>query len=125
MTIQKKDILGYLIVLNSQEILNRLTFEELQEGREAIVGCYSRLMEALEKDVMNTDHRVLYLSIQRREYMNLKILSVAHSELVEITEKTAKLLFAYLKRDGFLKIKNSFISKLDAEFKQILSGLTR
>jgi hypothetical protein len=55
-------------------------------------------MEVLEKDVMNTDHRVMYMRIQHREYLNAyRMLPVGHPELVAATEETASMLFEYLR----------------------------
>jgi len=120
----KEDVLGYLQVLNSPEVLARLTAEEQRIGRANLFGCFSRLMEVLEKDVMNTDHRVMYMRIQHREYLNAyRMLPVGHPELVAATEETASMLFEYL-RGNYLSptIKQKFLNQLDEALTKILEN---
>lgn len=118
----KEDVLGYLQVLHSPEVLGRLSEEENRIGRANLLGCFSRLMEALEKDVMNSDHRVMYMRIQHREYLNAhRMLPVGHPELVAATEETASMLFEYL-RGNYLSpaIKQQFLNQLDEALTRIL-----
>jgi len=120
----KDDILGYLHVLNSPEVLDRLTVEEQRIGRANLLGCFSRLMEVLEKDVTNRDHRVLYMRIIHREYLNAHMmLPVGHPDLVAATEETSSMLYEYL-RGSYLSpaIKQKFLNQLDEELTQILEN---
>lgn len=122
----REDVLGYLQVLNSPEVLGRLTAEEHQIGRANLTGCFSRLMEVLEKDVNNSDHRVMFMRIQHREYLNAhRMLPVGHPELVAATEETALMLFEYL-RGNYLSpaIKQQFLNQLDEALTEILEKQT-
>lgn len=120
----KDDVLGYLHVLNSPEVLDRLTAEEQRIGRANLLGCFSRLMEVLEKDVYSSDHRVLYMRIIHREYLNAHLmLPVGHPDLVAATEETASMLYEYL-RGSYLSsaIKQKFLNQLDEKLTQILEN---
>ena len=89
--VDTKDILGYLKVLGCQEVWNRLNAEEQREGSKAIMGCYCRLMEALEKkEVLDGDCRVLLRQIRQREYLNASLmLPSTDPRLKAATEQTA------------------------------------
>jgi len=116
------DIYGYLNVLGCTEVWNRLTAPEQQLGRQSICGCYNRLMESLEQDTFHGDSRVLYMQIQRREYLNATLnLPVGHPDLQAETEKTAKMLFEFVRGDLVSPaVKSQFLTELDKEIAKIL-----
>ena len=126
----REDILGYLQVLNSPEVLGRLTAEEHQIGRANLTGCFSRLMEVLEKDATNpeaknSDHYFMFMRIQHREYLNAhRMLPVGHPELVAATEETASMLFEYLSNYLSPAIKQHFLNQLDEALTEILEKQT-
>jgi hypothetical protein len=122
--IDNKDILAYLNVLGYAPVWDRLTVEEQQLGKQNICGCYSRLMEALEKDTLHGDSRVLYMQIQRREHLNVHLnLPRGDPSLEASTEQTAKMLFEYLRGDFVSPaIQSQFLNTLDAQLSKILES---
>ena len=129
MEIDKKDILGYLVVLNSAEAWNHLTSEEQRIGTSNVFGCYSRLMTVLEKykDARiahlegNGDLHFLYMLIEHREYLNAILnLPVGHSKLVAANEETSLALIEYLRSEIPRAVKDKFLDELDSELKKVL-----
>ena len=120
--INSSDILGYLNVLGCPLVWNRLTVSEQQIGLKNVVGCYSRLMEALEQDVCHGDSRVLYIQIQRREHLNVRMmLPRGDPKLEKETEITAKMLFEFLRGDFVSPaIQSRFVNELDQTINKIL-----
>lgn len=124
MAIDRNDILGYLCVLRIPEFWDRLTADEQKLGYANLMGCYSRLMSALEKArVTDNVANILYKSIHLREHFNARMmLPVGHPELVAASEEASAMLFSYL-RGNYLTstIKAQFLSELDGEFARILN----
>lgn len=120
--VETKDILAYINVLGCGPVWSRLTVEEQQIAKQNICGCYCRLMEALEKDVFHGDSRAMYTQIQRREYINVTLnLPRGNPELEAETEKTAKMLFDFLRGDLVSPaIQSRFLNELDAKLNKIL-----
>ena len=118
MAIKNEDVLGYLMVLNVPKVLEQLTTEERLIGRANILGSLMGLAQALEEDI---NHRVLFLLIQNREYLNShKNLPVGHPELVAASEETAFSLLDYLRGND---VKQDFLKQLDESFAKILEKM--
>jgi hypothetical protein len=80
----KSDIVAYLIVLNYQPVLDQLTPEEYEAGRQKMLGCLHRVEAILgEQDL----HLVKY-----RERLN-GMYPVGHPGLQRATEECAKALY--------------------------------
>lgn len=123
MEINKKDILGYLVVLNSAEVWDLLTDEERHTGRCNVLGCYLRLITVLEKHKAdkNSDLHYLYMQVEHREYLNAKLnLPVGHPKLVAANKETSLALFNYLRSEPPSAVKIKFLDELDSELKKIL-----
>lgn len=119
----KNDILGYLLVLNTPEVLDRLTTEEHRIGRANIMGCFSRLMESLEKDLTNEDYNVMFMRIKHREHLNArKMLPVGHPELVAATQETSWMLLESLRGGISPSVKQQFLTQLDESLTKILEN---
>lgn len=124
MAINKNDILGYLLVLNCPTVWNRLTADEQMAGRKAMLGCYCRLMESLECDVLTGESRFLYTAIQRREHLNIHLmLPVDDVSLRLASEQLANMLFEYI-RGEFVSptVVSRFLNEFDNSIATILEN---
>lgn len=120
--IDKKDVLGYLYVLNDQSVWSQLTAGEQSYGISHVTGCFTRLMDSLiECDPY------LYNKIKDREKLNCEFdwenpnSEIINPLLAPATKEVALLLFErYRTANVSTKIKKQFIDKLDIEFAKIL-----
>ena len=65
----RQDLLAYLVVLNDEGTLVRLTQDERNDGRANMVGCLHRLVDALERSDIIGAGLVLKL-VKHREEIN-------------------------------------------------------
>lgn len=121
MEIDAKDILAYLVVLDSPLTKTELTFEEIDIGRANILGCYHRLMTSLELNTFDGICRQLYLVISQREMFNSKMmLPISDQRLIDSTNLAAKQLIEFLRgRIVTDSVKQKFVKKLKDELSRI------
>ncbi len=101
--IQRDDLLAYLIVLNYEPVLNKLSPGERAIGHCNIMGCLIRVEEQLDTHFMGTYSLTaasLLCKIRLREKLNSKNPST-DPRLQESTADTANSLYAEL-RERFL-----------------------
>lgn len=122
MATNTNDILGYLQVLNYGPVLQRLTPSEITIGRQHLMGCYCRLMESLEKEVLDGSSRTMYVAIQKREHLNAHMLLPNDDpRLLAATGEVANMLLEYIREGAVLKtVQTRFLNELEAELNRIL-----
>ena len=120
--LKKSDILGYLRVLDAPAVWNRLTVEEQQMGNQALTGCYVRLMDVLETNVLDGDCRAILTQINKREHLNVTMMLPRGDESLEAeTLKTAKMLYDHMRGDLVTPSdKSKFLNELETQLKKIL-----
>ena len=126
--LKKADIIGYLKVLDVPSVWNSLTIEEQQMGDRSITGCFVRLMDDLETNILDSDCFLIHDQLKKREYLNVALMMPRDDpRLQEQTLKTAKMLFDYLRgQDEFsekIKLKMqkvNFLNELDSRLKKVL-----
>lgn len=87
--INREDLLAYLVVLNHEPVLKKLSEAQIQVGRQHMMGCLVRVMDQIE------DGSYLRTAIQHREYLN-GIHPVGQPQLAEATAEVSELLYAYM-----------------------------
>jgi hypothetical protein len=117
--INKKDILGYLYVLNDQSVWNQLTAGEQSYGKAHVIGCYSRLMDSLLEHDLSAYNKVKDREVLNCVWDNPEQFS---SKLKFATNEVALMLFGYLRKGVFKTIENQFVAKLDLELEKILES---
>lgn len=93
--IHRNDLLAYMVVLNHKPVLDRLSVDQINIGRQHMLGCLSRLMDQIEPE------SYLKNAIKERERLNA-IHPVGQPQLAEATAKISELLHAYMIADDLI-----------------------
>lgn len=87
--IVREDLLAYLVVLNHEPVLKKLSDEQKKIGNAHMMGCLFKVMDQIE------DGSYLRTAIQNREHLN-GIHPVGQPQLAEATAEVSELLYAYM-----------------------------
>ena len=87
--IVREDLLAYLVVLNHEPVLKKLSEDQKRVGRQHIMGCLIRVLDGIEEE------SYLRIAIKNREHLN-GIHPVGQPQLAEATAEVSELLYAYM-----------------------------
>lgn len=123
MTAAESDILAYLMVLNHQPTLQKLSPTERQVGTNNIMGCLHRVEDFL----IQKDWRSIVSMLKNREKLNGRY-PVTNTALIQATAELSETLYTVLHPTSAKVLpwgptETKFLNSLDAEFSKILGKL--